>query len=111
VHHDRRGFQDAENHYRRALQLLRRAEDPRLEGNLLANLGLLAAEQGRFDEAEASLARAETALDHAADRRLLGIVRGNLGALALERGELEKARDRLLMAIRDLSEFGDLSSQ
>jgi predicted ATPase/Tfp pilus assembly protein PilF len=111
VHHDRRRFQDAESFYRRALHLLRRAEDSRLEGNLLANLGLLAAEEGRFEEAEASLARAETALELAGDRRLLGIVRGNLGALALERGELEKARERLLIAIRNLSEFGDLPSQ
>jgi predicted ATPase/Tfp pilus assembly protein PilF len=111
VHHDRREFQVAEEYYRRALLLLRRAEDTRLEGNLLANLGLLAAEQGRFEAAEASLTRAETALELAADRRLLGIVRGNMGALALERGELEKARERLLAAIRELSEFGDLSSQ
>jgi predicted ATPase/Tfp pilus assembly protein PilF len=111
LHHDQREFDVASKYYQRALHHLRRAEEPRLEGNILANLGLLASESGRFDEADAYLTRAEATLEKASDRRLLGIVRGNRGALALERGELEVARETLGLAIRDLAEFGDSSSQ
>ncbi len=111
LHHDQRQFEMAETYYRRALHLLHRAEEPRLEGNILANLGLLSSESGRFDEADACLRRAEAVLVTSSDRRLLGIVRGNRGALALEKGELLKARELLGLAIRDLAEFGDSSSQ
>lgn len=111
LHHDQRQFDVAETYYRRALRLLSRVDEPRLGGNILANLGLLASEAGRLGEADACLERAEATLASSSDRRLLGVVRGNRGALAFERGELEQARHLLGLAIRDLSEFGDSTSE
>ncbi|GMV39792.1 MAG: XRE family transcriptional regulator [Myxococcales bacterium] len=109
VHHDEGHLDQARAAYGTALERIRAADDPRLEGVFLGNLALLDQEAGDLGAAEARLDAAVRLLA-GRDRRLQGVARGNLGAVLLEGGRLDDAEAALVEAAATLASVGDQRS-
>ncbi len=90
---------------------MRLAEDLRLEGIFLTNLGVLEAECGRLIEARHTYVQAVAILRTVGDQRLLGITLGNLGVLLHRLSELAEAQATHEQSAEMLAQVGDRRSE
>ena len=80
--------------------IAREVGNRRLEGNLIGNLGILHAVQGRLAEARAYFEQALAIHREVGNRRIEGIDTGNLGSAYMEEGKPEEARAHFHQAHR-----------
>lgn len=108
VAYDRLGRIDlAEERYREAAELRRRAGDLRGYATSLRNLGALAAVRGDYDAAEERYDQAADALEDLGDRYGLASLASRRGLLAEERGEYHGALEHYRRALQMRRDLGD----
>jgi tetratricopeptide (TPR) repeat protein len=100
---------EAEEQYRKAVELRRQLDDRRGVASSLRNLAQLATIQGHFDQAQAQLDEARTLFEALGDHSGLSAVDNELGLLAEERGDFGKALEafRRVLASRQLADDAD----
>jgi tetratricopeptide (TPR) repeat protein len=100
---------EAEEQYRKAVELRRQLDDRRGVASTLRNLAQLATIQGHFDQAQMQLDEARALFDALGDRSGLSAVDNELGLLAEERGDFGKAllAFRRVLASRQQAEDAD----
>lgn len=98
---------EARLHYDAALDIYRRAHDPRAEAVVLGWLGIVQHQQGQVEEARTQSEVALALLRHAGDRCSEAMVLANLGGFHLDVGRMEEARSQLEAALPILREVGN----
>nr|WP_232541385.1 tetratricopeptide repeat protein [Nocardia bovistercoris] len=107
VAHDQRRFDEAEGHYRRALELLLELGDRRTAGRTYHQLGLVCHDLRRFDEAERHYKQAVEVWLEFGSRHAAARTYHQLGVAAHARERLEQAEDYYRQSLELKLEFGD----
>lgn len=97
---------DAEEQFRKAVELRRALGNRRGLATSLRNLGNVLALSGRFDEAAARFAEARALYDELGDREGLAAIENELGLLAEERGDYAAALDAFRRALKLWQQLG-----
>ncbi|MEK7466641.1 MAG: tetratricopeptide repeat protein [Planctomycetota bacterium] len=100
-------FTKAESFYTRSLKIQRAAGDRREEGATLANLGVVARQQGRAQEAERLLGEALSIQREIGNREAECTLLGNLGAYYAQMGRTEEAAQAIDSALASARSRGD----
>ncbi len=95
-------FGAAEASYRQSLGIWKQLENPREEGKLTHNLGLLLASQGKFASAREMLESSKTLHEGLNEPDALAKVQANLGRLLLDEGDYDAAREVLEQCLGSL---------
>jgi eukaryotic-like serine/threonine-protein kinase len=98
---------DAEEQFRRSMELREAIGHRRGIANSLRNLAQLATVRGQTSEAAAMLDRARSLYDGLGDRAGLAAVDNELGVLAEERGDYAQALESFRLALRGREALGD----
>lgn len=98
---------DAEEQYRRAIELRRAVGNRRGVATSLRNLANVLSQRGAFDEAEAALAEARTLYVALDDRAGLAGLDNERGLLAEERGDYRAALEAFRLALKGWERAGD----
>lgn len=99
-------YGSAEQSFRRAIELARRAADPVQLGKALTFLGASEMDRGELESADASLRQALEALDAAGERRFRSFARSFVARLRLRQQRDEEARDIARRALAEARETG-----
>jgi tetratricopeptide (TPR) repeat protein len=98
---------EAEEQYRKAVELRRALGDRRGVASSLRNLAQMATIQGHFDQAQAQLGEARSLFEALGDRNGLSAVDNDLGLLAEERGDFTAALEAYRRVLRGREQAGD----
>jgi len=104
---ERGRFDEAERHFRQALDVMLEFGDRHGAGRTYQQLGAVAMERGRFDEAERHFRQALDVMLEFGDRHGAGRTYQQLGAVAMERGRFDEAERYFRQALDVMLEFGD----
>ena len=98
---------EAEEQYRKAVELRHALGDRRGEASSLRNLAQMATIQGHFDQAQAQLAQARSLFEALGDRNGLSATDNDLGLLAEERGDYTTALEAYRRTLHSREQSGD----
>ena len=98
---------DAQEQYRKAVELRRALGDRRGVASSLRNLAQLSTIKGRFDEAQAQLVEARSLFEALGDDSGLSAVDNEIGLLAEERGDFVGAQAAFRRVLRSREQSGD----
>ena len=98
---------DAEEQYRKALELRRSVDNRRGTASSLRNLAQIATVRGEFDQADQELAEARALFEELDDHGGLAAVDNERGLLAEERGDYATALSAFRSALRGREALGD----
>jgi tetratricopeptide (TPR) repeat protein len=98
---------EAEEQYRKAVELRHALGDRRGEASSLRNLAQMATIQGHFDQAQAQLGQARSLFEALGDRNGLSATDNDLGLLAEERGDFTTAMEAYRRKLRSSEQAGD----
>jgi tetratricopeptide (TPR) repeat protein len=101
---------DAEEQYRKAVELRRALGDSRGVASSLRNLAQLATIEGHFDEAQKQLDEARSLFEALGDRNGLSATDNDLGLLAEERGDFAKALEAFRRVLHGSEQASDAES-
>ncbi|WP_254810802.1 tetratricopeptide repeat protein [Natronosalvus amylolyticus] len=104
-------YADAEEQYQAALDLLSRAETPKLMARALHRSGFMAVKQGQHDRARDRLDTALELAQEVGDRRVEAEAVNALGAIPWVQGENDAARERYERALELFTVLGDRHGQ
>ncbi|MEO7251349.1 MAG: protein kinase, partial [Arenimonas sp.] len=98
---------DAQEQYRKAVELRRALGDRRGVASSLRNLAQLSTIKGRFDDAQAQLVEARSLFEALGDESGLSAVDNEIGLLAEERGDFIAAEAAFRRVLRSREQSGD----
>ncbi|MBK8205455.1 MAG: tetratricopeptide repeat protein [Planctomycetes bacterium] len=101
----------ARAYYEQAIDIAQEGREPRVEGMVLSNLGIIAAEEGRTSEAERLYTRAIEINERCGIQHALSVTLGNLGNLCKESGRHAEAERHYLDGLRIARNIGDARSE
>jgi len=99
-------WQEAQEHFGRALEAFAKVGDTIQEACTMGNVGEVLSDQGRFDEADQLFRRSLRVCRAAGDRRDAAYALRNLGRLAYRRGRFNEATDLLEQARAEFAHVG-----
>jgi tetratricopeptide (TPR) repeat protein len=102
-----RQFEEAHNHYQKALQIYEDARDNYNAAREYFSLGIVAQEQGKFEEAKAYYQKALQIRKNAGDDYKAAEVYNSLGILAVDRQKFEEAISFYKRALQIYGDVGD----
>jgi tetratricopeptide (TPR) repeat protein len=102
---------EAEDHYRQALDTAKASGDPYPEAVVLGNLGIVYTDRGKLDAAEKYYNKALVIDKEIGNRLGQAHCIGNLGLVYRRRGELDKAEEQHQTALAILVEMGNRFGQ
>jgi len=107
--HDATGeYAQAEDHYRRCMQLALDSGETGKAGRVMVNLGGLLNDIGNADDAREVLRRGCDLLEQAGDLRSLAVCLGNVAWVEQTSGDLDEAEAYFARAVKAAAEIGSL---
>ena len=101
-------LEEAESHYRKALNLYRRLKDLHGQSKVINNLGIINDKTGKLKKAAAAYTKAEKIFKRIGAARSQALACANLGTNLTSRGYLGEALNKLNEALNIFQRIGDL---